>query len=78
MTSIQQEISLSYHGKFTSPEEVLGDETLTCDEKVEMLTQWREDEEALQRATEEGMEGGSRPDLKRVQNALNTLLERRT
>lgn len=67
--------SLSYHGKYTSPTDLLRDETLSHDQKVEMLNQWREDEEALQRATEEGMEGGERPDLKRVQNALNTLLE---
>ena len=76
-TSVREtkENSLSYHGKYTLPEDLLRDETLTHEEKVMMLKQWREDEEALQRATEEGMEGGARPDLKRVQNALNTLLE---
>ena len=66
---------MPYYGKYSSPEDLVDDDTLRRDEKIEMLNQWREDEEALQRATEEGMEGGERPNLKRVQNALNGLLE---
>ena len=61
---------MAYYGKYESPAELLRHESLSKAEKIEMLEQWSEDEMALKRATEEGMEGGVRSDLKLVQNAL--------
>jgi len=56
---------------------LLRDGDLSLQEKIDMLKSWREDKEALMRATEEGMQGDSRSDLLRqIENALITLQER--
>ncbi|GJL96255.1 MAG: hypothetical protein DHS20C06_00720 [Hyphobacterium sp.] len=64
---------MPYYGKYKTPSELVSDENLSKDEKIEMLEHWREDEKALKRATEEGMHGGVRPELKLVQKALEEL-----
>ncbi|MCC7334263.1 MAG: hypothetical protein IT422_04180 [Pirellulaceae bacterium] len=54
----------------------MSDESLSRDEKVEMLEQWREDKEALMRASDEGMDGDFRSDfLSKIENALISLKE---
>jgi len=65
---------LAYHGKYQSPTELVGDESLSRGEKIEMLRSWRDDKEAYLRATEEGMQGNDRSELLRqIENALNEL-----
>lgn len=67
---------MAYHGKYESPADVLRDESLNRNEKVEMLRSWRDDKEAYMRATEEGMLGNDRSDLLRlIENALSSLQE---
>ena len=52
----------------------MGDESLSVAEKIEMLSQWREDKEALMRASDEGMHGRFRPDvLSQIEDALYSL-----
>ncbi|HEY9038080.1 MAG TPA: hypothetical protein VIN05_03965 [Roseovarius sp.] len=65
---------MAYHGKYTSPTELLGDESLSRDEKIEMLEQWRDDKKDYMRASEEGMHGDDRPELLRqIKKALLSL-----
>ena len=68
---------MAYTGKYKTPTELLSDEHLSHDEKVEMLEQWREDKEALMRASDEGMPGNNlRSDfLSKIENALISLKE---
>ena len=67
---------MAYLGKYESPAELLLDENLSRDEKVEMLQQWRNDEKDLIRAAEEGMQNDDLPDiLEDVKKALITLQE---
>lgn len=68
MTSVKPE-----YEKFESPKAIVESSTLTVDEKYSLLTQWREDEEALIRSASEGLEGGEANNLKGVQKALETL-----
>lgn len=65
---------MAYHGKYRTPTELLLDEHLSRDEKIEMLEQWRNDKKALMRASEEGMHGDDRSDvLREVKQALASL-----
>lgn len=65
---------MAYHGKYSSPSDLLHDESLSHHKKVEMLSSWRDDKEALMRASEEGMQGDVRSDLLRqIENALSLL-----
>jgi hypothetical protein len=65
---------VAYDGKYESPAELLRDESLSRDEKIKMLKQWRNDEKDLIRASEEGMQNDDRPDiLKEVKKALISL-----
>ncbi len=67
---------MAYTGKYETPTELMSDESLSHDEKVEMLKQWREDKEALMRASDEGMHGDFRSDfLSKIENALISLQE---
>jgi superfamily II DNA helicase RecQ len=67
---------VAYDGKYESPAELLLDESLSRDEKVKMLKQWRNDEKDLIRAAEEGMQNDDLPDiLKEVKKALIALRE---
>lgn len=62
---------LAYFGKYDLPAELLVDDSLSRDEKIRMLEQWRDDEKALIQASDEGMQGDKRPDiLKQVKKAL--------
>lgn len=67
---------MAYTGKYKTPTELMSDESLSRDEKVEMLEQWLDDKEALMRASDEGMHGDFRTDLlSEIQNALTSLEE---
>lgn len=67
---------MPYHGEYDSPAELLRDAALSRDEKIEMLESWRDDKEALLRATEEGMQGDGRAELlKEIEKALTSLGE---
>lgn len=53
------------------------DESLSVEDKIEMLEQWRDDKEALSRASDDGMQGSARPGLlKEITKALISLQER--
>jgi hypothetical protein len=58
---------------YATPEQVLADPRLDRYGKKAILRTWQEDAEQLQRAEEEGMMGGERSMLTRVQNALDRL-----
>lgn len=67
---------MAYHGKYETPAELLQDDSLSRDEKIEMLESWRDDKEAYMRASEEGMPGPSRANLLRtIEQALLSLRE---
>lgn len=63
---------MAYHGKYDSPSDVLRDERLSHNEKIEMLEHWRDDKKAYMRASEEGMQGEDRSELLRqIKKALS-------
>jgi hypothetical protein len=67
---------LGYLGKYETPADLLQDDSLSRDEKIEMLESWRDDKEAYMRASEEGMPGSSRSNLLRaIERALHALRE---
>lgn len=57
------------------PEDILKKRTLSEDEKARELEEMRVDQELLQVADDEGMQGGTPPDLQRVRKAERTLGE---
>ncbi|WP_281982631.1 hypothetical protein [Thalassorhabdomicrobium marinisediminis] len=65
---------MPYFGKYDSPDELLRDDTVSRDEKIAMLEQWRDDKKDYMRATDEGMEGEDRAELlKKIKKALAEL-----
>ena len=67
---------MGYFGKYETPADLLADEDLTTDEKIELLESWRVDKKAYMRAAGEGMPGPSRSDaLRLIANALIALRE---
>ncbi|MDZ7588096.1 MAG: hypothetical protein U5J78_02640 [Parasphingorhabdus sp.] len=58
---------------FATPADVLNVTTLDDSEKRRVLESWREDEEALQRASDEAMTGGEHSRLKSVMDTLERL-----
>ena len=60
---------------FDAPEEVLGSEDLTREQKILILRRWEYDARELETATDEGMRGESADKLDRVLNALRALGE---
>lgn len=67
---------MAYQGKYESPADVLRDEGLSHQEKVEMLEKWRDDKNAYMRASEEGMQGDDKSELLRqIKKALLSLEE---
>ncbi|MEW4467654.1 hypothetical protein AB1K62_07475 [Parasphingorhabdus sp. JC815] len=68
---------MAYTGKYESPSELMSDNSLSDDEKIEMLEEWRNDKEALMRASDEGMQGEVQSNfLKKIENALLSLNEK--
>lgn len=71
-----EEASVAYHGKCETPDDIVHDDDLTFDQKIEMLESWREDKESYLRASDEGMRGVSRPELLRlIDRAMTALRE---
>lgn len=67
---------MAYNGKYDSPADLLSDESLSRQQKVDMLEAWRDDKEALMRATEEGMQGDMKLSLlQQIESALRSLQE---
>lgn len=65
---------MGYFGKYETPADLLADESLNRDEKIELLESWREDKEAYMRASGEGMQGPGRSEaLRQIENALISL-----
>jgi hypothetical protein len=60
---------------FTSPMKVVEANDITIAEKLIILKSWEADERALLRAEDEGMAGGERAHLHKVQAALNHLTQ---
>lgn len=56
--------------KYDNPEALVADDSLSKSKKIELLTEWVEDEEALVRGSAEGMDGGEENHLKSAQTAL--------
>ncbi len=69
---------MTYQNEYTSPDALMGDQSLSRDEKISMLESWREDKKAYLRAASEGMEGDNTHAalLKEIKKALKTLQER--
>lgn len=59
--------------RYDSPKAIETDQDLSTEKKIELLKIWMADEEALLRATSEGLNGGRKPKLKDVQAALSNL-----
>ncbi|MDF1835884.1 MAG: hypothetical protein P1U62_13525 [Alteraurantiacibacter sp. bin_em_oilr2.035] len=69
---------MAYFGNYKSPAEIVEDESLSHNEKVELLESWREDKEAYMRASEEGMPGKDRAEiLSKIENALIKLQKKK-
>lgn len=65
---------MPYKNSYESPTELINDQDLSNAEKVKMLESWRDDKEALMRASEEGMGGEVRSEfLREIEVALTTL-----
>ncbi|MCK8462901.1 hypothetical protein MUY35_03445 [Aliiroseovarius sp. S1339] len=65
---------MAYLGNYNSPTDLMNDQTLSRDEKINMLQQWRDDKKALLRAANEGMQGGDPSDvLRKIKKALRCL-----
>ena len=65
---------MPYFGKYDVPEEILNDNALDRDRKIELLKAWRDDKKAYMRASDEGMEGTDRTELlSRIKTALGRL-----
>lgn len=61
-------------GHFSVPEAILDNAELSRDQKLELLRQWEEDENALIRAgSESPMTDGEEPMLGRVEDAIQRL-----
>ncbi len=58
---------------YSTPEELAADESLALEERIRLLERWEADDAALLRAEGEGMGGGERPRLGRVQRLLACL-----
>ncbi|WCR10892.1 hypothetical protein JHW45_00235 [Paracoccus stylophorae] len=65
---------MAYLGKYETPDDLLKDDSLSDDRKIEMLEQWRDDKRAYIRATEEGMTGNDSSEfLRQIKKALMSL-----
>lgn len=65
---------MAYFGKYETPDDLLRDETINRQEKIQMLEDWRDDKKDHLRASEEGMEGVDRAErLRQIKKALRTL-----
>ncbi len=68
-----EEIVKAPSSHYASPQAVVDDNSLERDQKVRILQAWRADADALQRAESEAMDGGERPHVQDVEDALIAL-----
>ncbi len=67
---------MAYFGKYETPDELVRDGSLSRDEKIRMLEEWRNDKKDYMRASDEGMEGVDRTErLRQIKKALAALQE---
>ena len=67
---------MAYFEKYETPHDLFHDDSLSREEKITMLEQWRDDKKDYIRATDEGMAGEARAEwLKQIKKALATLQE---
>ena len=67
---------MAYFGKYETPADLVRDDSLSRDEKIRMLEDWRDDKKDYMRASEEGMEGVDRSErLRQIKKALAALQE---
>jgi hypothetical protein len=59
---------VGYFGKYETPNDILADEDIDTNEKIELLEAWRNDKRAYMRASGEGMQGPSRSEALRMIN----------
>ena len=71
--TMAEEAKISPTTVFDEPHDVVTCDDLTKKEKASILKQWEADAKALQRATDEGMSGGTRPGLEEVKHAQGEL-----
>lgn len=58
---------------FGTPETLIDSDTYSTREKIEILQQWKRNEDDLIRSSGEGLTGGAKPKLNEVLKALDTL-----
>lgn len=63
---------------YEDPKEVAKDVRFTSQEQVKILKAWLDNEQALQRAANEGLDGGERPHLRSVAVELQRLEDQTT
>ena len=72
--SVQGRIEVAYFGKYETPDDLSQDDSLSREDKITMLEQWRDDKKDYMRASDEGMEGEDRGELLRqIKKALAEL-----
>jgi hypothetical protein len=64
-----QHAKLVPHAEFGHPDQVADASNLSTSEKKKILNQWEVDDQALSRASDEGMTGGEMPGLRHIQTA---------
>lgn len=67
------EAKLNPAAAFDRPADVLGESSLSREQKIEILRQWEYDAREMDVAEEENMQGGSRVELADVLNALDRI-----
>ena len=68
-----KDICLTPEKFYETPKDVAVDDRWSSDQKQEILQAWKLNEEALLRASNEGMDGGERPHLQLVVDELEKL-----
>ena len=69
---------MAYFGKYETPGDLVRDGSLSRDEKIRMLEEWRNDKKDYMRASDEGMEGVDHTErLRQIKKALAALQEER-
>jgi hypothetical protein len=76
--TLPQKAIMGPSSSFEHPKDVVAADDLTVQEKADVLKQWENDAESLQRATDEGMSGGNPPRLDEVKSAQTMLTKLKT
>ena len=67
---------MAYFGKYETPADLMRDDSLSRDDTIRMLKDWRDDKKSYLRASDEGMEGEVRAEyLRQIKKALAALQE---